>query len=233
MKILVKFFAIFRDKTGKSQIECNFNRKMTTRDLKIYLEEQFPSIREYMPNVVTAINFEFASDNDEIPDGAEIAIFPPVSGGSEKLTIIRVTEKSISVDEVIGLLSSPSTGAICAFTGIVRGITSFGNFHETSYLEYEAYREMAELKLKQITNEIWKRWPKIESIAIIQRIGKIEPGNPTVIIACAGAHRDSGIFEGAQFGINRVKEIAPIWKKEISPTGEVWVEGKYHPMKGD
>jgi MoaE-MoaD fusion protein len=115
----------------------------------------------------------------------------------------------------------------------VRGETNHGDFPLTSWLEYEAYQPMAEAKLEQIAGEIRERWPEIESIALIQRVGRIDPGVPSVVIACSAAHRNSGIFEAAHYGIDRVKEIVPVWKKEVSPNGEIWVEGEYHPNKGD
>jgi molybdopterin synthase catalytic subunit len=73
----------------------------------------------------------------------------------------------------------------------------------------------------------------VEGIAIVQRIGHLEPGTPTVLIACTAAHRDTGVFEAARYGIDRLKQIVPIWKKEIGPDGEVWVEGAYMPDLDD
>ncbi|HBA90540.1 MAG TPA: hypothetical protein DCZ08_01770 [Anaerolineaceae bacterium] len=116
---------------------------------------------------------------------------------------------------------------------MVRGITSRGEAHETVALEYEAYVPMAEAKMAQVADEIRERWPTVQGIAIVQRIGYLTPRTPTVLIACTAAHRDTGVFEAARFGIDRLKEIVPIWKKEILSNGEVWVEGDYHPHKGD
>ena len=87
--------------------------------------------------------------------------------------------------------------------------------------------------MRQVASEIRERWESIEGIVIVQRIGRLEPGTPTVAIACAAAHRDTGVFEAARYGIDRLKEIVPIWKKEIGPDGSAWVEGKYQPVKGD
>jgi molybdopterin synthase catalytic subunit len=92
---------------------------------------------------------------------------------------------------------------------------------------------MAEAKMAQVAEEIRQRWPAVEGIAIVQRVGRLESGTPTVLIACSAAHRDSGVFEAARYGIDRLKEIVPVWKKEIGPQGETWVEGKYHPKPGD
>ena len=73
----------------------------------------------------------------------------------------------------------------------------------------------------------------MERIAVVQRIGPPDPGTPTVLIACSAAHRAKGVFEAARYGIDRLKEIVPVWKKEIGPAGEVWIEGHYTPGQGD
>jgi molybdopterin synthase catalytic subunit len=119
------------------------------------------------------------------------------------------------------------------FTGIVRGLTKRGEAHETSSLEYEAYTPMAESKMAQIAQEMRENWPDIQGIAIIQRIGHLEVGIPSVLVACSSAHRDDGIFNAARYGIDRLKEIVPVWKKEIGLHNEVWIEGDYHPKRGD
>lgn len=144
-------------------------------------------------------------------------------------TIFSITEDQIDLNVLLDQITLPSTGAAAIFTGMVRGITSCDNPHETVYLEYEAYKPMAEAIMEQITNEIRARWNTIEGIAIIQRIGQLYPLTPTVLIACTAAHRDTGVFEAARYGINRLKEIVPVWKKEFGPKGNEWVEGSYIP----
>ena len=116
---------------------------------------------------------------------------------------------------------------------MVRGVTTRDNPHETVYLEYEAYKPMAEAKMKQVADEIRAKWPTVEGIAIVQRIGRLYPRTPTVLIACSSPHRDTGVFEAARYGIDRLKEIVPVWKKEVGPQGEEWVEGDYIPKAGE
>ena len=89
------------------------------------------------------------------------------------------------------------------------------------------------IKMRQVADEIRNKWPIIEGIAIIQRIGRLSPGTPTTVIACTASHRNSGVFDAAKYGIDRLKEIVPVWKKEIGPGGEEWVEGHYHPKPGE
>ena len=92
---------------------------------------------------------------------------------------------------------------------------------------------MALAKMRQVAAEIREQWPKVQGIAIAQRLGLLEVGQNTVLIACSSAHRDDGCFEAARYGIDRLKEIVPVWKKEISPDGESWIEGDYHPSPED
>jgi molybdopterin synthase catalytic subunit len=148
-------------------------------------------------------------------------------------TIFSITEDEIDLNNLLAKITLTSTGAAAIFTGMVRAETTRGDAHMTEYLEYEAYVPMAESKMKQVAEEIRSKWPVVEGIAIVQRIGKLYPGTPTVLIACTAAHRDTGVFEAARYGIDRLKEIVPIWKKEVSPSGEFWVEGGYVPKPGE
>jgi len=148
-------------------------------------------------------------------------------------TIISITESEIDLNHLLTQITLTSTGAAAIFTGMVRGETKRSDPHETIYLDYEAYIPMAEAKMKQVADEIRRKWPTVEGIAIVQRIGRLYPKTPTVLIACTAAHRDTGVFEAARYGIDRLKEIVPVWKREISPDGEEWVEGDYQPKPGE
>jgi molybdopterin synthase catalytic subunit len=148
-------------------------------------------------------------------------------------TIFFITEDEIDLNDLLARITLESTGAAAIFTGMVRGVTSRENPHQTEYLEYEAYVPMAEEKMKQVAGEIRAKWPAVEGIAVVQRIGRLYPKTPTVLIACTAAHRDTRVFEAARYGIDRLKEIVPIWKKEVSPSGEFWVEGDYIPKAGE
>ena len=148
-------------------------------------------------------------------------------------TIFSITESELDINELLAEITLTSTGAAAIFTGMVRGETRQDDPHETVYLEYEAYVPMAEAKMKQVADEIRQEWPTVEGIAIVQRVGRLHPKTPTVLIACTAAHRDTGVFEAARYGIDRLKEIVPIWKKEVGPDGEEWVEGDYIPGSKD
>ena len=152
---------------------------------------------------------------------------------TEHPTFCSITEEELDLDALLASITLDSTGAAAVFGGMVRGVTSRDDPHQTLYLEYEAYVPMAEAKMRQVAEEIRSRWPTVEGIAIVQRIGRLYPRTPTILIACTAAHRDTGVFEAARYGIDRLKEIVPIWKKEISPDGEQWIEGDYIPRPGE
>ena len=152
---------------------------------------------------------------------------------TEKPTLFSITESEIDLNDLLAQVTLTSTGAAAIFTGMVRGETKRNDPHETVYLEYEAYVPMAEAKMKQVADEIRQKWPTVEGIAIVQRIGKLYPKTPTVLIACTAAHRDTGVFDAARYGIDRLKEIVPVWKKEVGPNGEEWVEWDYIPNQKD
>ncbi|MEE9216554.1 MAG: molybdopterin converting factor subunit 1 [Anaerolineales bacterium] len=232
MLIDILYFATLRDLIGQRREKLEVPRGSTIGDLKDKLGERGERIALALNVALFSINREFAFAEETLQEGDEVGVFPPVSGGSQP-TILEVTKASLDLDDIVASITSETTGAVCTFTGIVRAKTTRADSRETAYLEYEAYEAMAEEKLQQVSDEIRKKWPAVEGIAIVQRLGHLEPGTPTVLIACSAGHRDSGVFEAARYGIDRLKQIVPIWKKEVGPSGESWVEGKYRPEPMD
>lgn len=240
-QVKVLFFATLRDQAGVRQVQIALPAGASIADLKTRLGQDFPGLQTGLLTAIAALNQEFAAPDTEIPPGAEVAFFPPVSGGSEQLanaedpfpTLCWITEDPLDLDGLLQRITLPATGAAAVFAGMVRGVTTRDDPHNTVFLEYEAYLPMAEAKLRQVAEEIRQRWPTIQGIALVQRLGRLYPGTPTVLIACTAAHRDTGVFEAARFGIDRLKEIVPVWKKEVGPHGQEWVEGKYIPDEHD
>ncbi|MEK6221032.1 MAG: molybdenum cofactor biosynthesis protein MoaE [Chloroflexota bacterium] len=230
-EVRVFFFATFRDIVGEKEVPMAISIGLTVAGFKELIGVTYPKLLSRMSSILVSINKEFAFDDQVIPDKAEIALFPPVSGGQDYPTVFMITEEQLDLDEIIAQITLPTTGAACFFTGMVRGITTREGERLTKYLEYEAYVPMAESKMQQVADEIRKKWASIEGIAIVQRIGKLAVGTPTVMIACTAGHRDTGVFEASRYGIDRLKQIVPIWKKEVGENGEEWIEGKYIPDK--
>lgn len=233
-QITVLFFATIRELSGTAKITLQVSDHIRVGQLKADLEKKYPNLNCHLDTVLVSVNREFASDDDIIPKEAEVALFPPVSGGSETFPlIIDICTEEININRILESITLPTTGAASLFIGMVRSMTTRDNPHETIYLEYEAYQPMAEVKMKKVAEEIRGKWPDIEGIAIVQRIGRLHPGIPSVVVACTAAHRDTGVFDAARYGINRVKEVVPIWKKEFGPNRQIWVEGEYIPKAGE
>jgi molybdopterin converting factor subunit 1 len=233
MRLVVKLFATLRDRVKAREVTVELDDGATVTTLREKLIADYPAIEPSLPTCVAAVNQEFAFDDTPLHAGDEIALFPPVSGGTGTPalpTITCATPDAIDVNQIIHSLTLPTTGAVVAFTGAVRG--SEGD-KRVIQLYYEAYTPMAEAKLRQVADEMRARFPFIEGIALIQRVGELPAGEPTVLVAVSSPHRDQGCFEAARYGIDRIKEIVPVWKKEIGPAGQEWIEGHYAPQPGD
>lgn len=231
MKITIKLFARMRELAGAGMLERDIADQSTISDLLQNLQAEFPRLVEASSRTIISVNKEFASPETRLSDGDEVAFFPPVSGGTGRSDDhFAVTFEPISLDEIATKVIKPETGAVAVFGGTVRN-ESVGKAVE--HLEYEAYTEMALAKLRQVAEEARQQWPKIVDIAIVQRIGHLEVGEQAVIVAVSTPHRYDGCFEACAFAINRLKEIVPIWKKEVGPDGTEWIEGDYLPSAGD
>lgn len=238
MQATILLFATLKDVAGQSRLTLNFlDDHATVARVRDELVRVHPALAVYMPNAIAAVNREYAFPADVVKDGDEVAFFPPVSGGSGdplRPEVIRLADAPFSTDSLAEAITTPATGAVCIFSGMVRGETNRSeDQHQTQHLEYEAYAPMALEKMQQVADEIRAQFPLVQGIAIVQRIGRLEVGQNTIVIACSSGHRDQGCFEAARYGIDRLKAIVPVWKKEIRPDGESWVEGEYHPNPDD
>lgn len=130
----------------------------------------------------------------------------------------EITSDPLVVDTIVAQLADPAMGAVVTFVGVVRCETGG---REVLHLEYEAYPQMAEQVLEQIAGEVRSRWPEIRDVVIIHRVGRLEIGETAVVIALSAAHR-AQLFDALHYTIDRVKEIAPIWKKEVWTDGAEW-----------
>lgn len=234
IKIRILFFASLKEIVDAPSLNLTIEKGITVSELKALLIQQYGSLAGKIEHCLTAIDHKYALDSQSISSAAEVAFFPPVSGGSFTASIIKITREPIDSNVIINQLCNPRTGAVDAFIGIVREETKKPAETLTiKQLEYEAFEAMAIEKMLLIEKEIRQKWQEIEGVAIIQRVGVLLPGTPSVIIACSAAHRGSGVFEATRYAIDRLKQIVPVWKKEISKNGEEWIEGEYRPGEGD
>ena len=232
--VRVRTFAGLRDLLGFSDVSMTLPLGTDVAGLVAELAANQPTARLAERRFAVAINRSFAARDRALADGDEVALIPPVSGGSGRAVgagspcPYRITDRLISLDEVAALVAAPERGGITLFAGTVRGVTAAQHGKSqgftTDYLEYEAYPEMAEASFAQIAAETQTRWPEIGAIAIVHRVGRLAVGDVSIVIAVAAAHR-AETFDACHFIIDRIKQIAPIWKREVGPDGTSWVEG--------
>ena len=230
MQLTVKLFATLKDRAKAGQVTVELPDGATVAALRDKLAADFPALVQPLGSSVVSVNQAFAFAETPLHAGDEVALFPPVSGGSQFPVITHIASEAFDVSQVVRELTLSTTGAVVTFTGAVRGSE---RDKQVAQLFYEAYTPMAEAKLKQVADEMRARFPQIEGIALIQRVGLLSAGEPTVLVAVSSPHRDQGCFEAARYGIDRIKEIVPVWKKEIGPDGQEWIEGHYTPKSGD
>ena len=186
--------------------------------------DRFPQIDAMRDSIMFAVNAEYVSPDHPVTPLDEVALIPPVSGGSDDDPYFQITNDVLDPTALHNLVLSPQAGAVSLFVGVVRDNNLGRDVH---YLEYDAYPAMATNVMRQIADEMHERWDVLE-IAMHHRIGRLEIGEASVAVAVASAHRGEGI-EACHYGIDRLKAIVPIWKKEVWTDGEEWIEGSLTP----
>jgi len=203
--VVVRLFAGLRERAGWSQ-----------RDLDVAsVAEVWPALElgDEPEGLLYAVNREYADRGQELHDGDEVALIPPVPGGA-----FRVTEAPLSLEAVAAEVADERAGAVATFTGTVRR-QSRGR--EVTHLEYEAYAEMAEDVMARLAGDLEARYD-LCSIAIHHRVGRLEVGEASVLIAVSAPHRQDALA-ACKDAIDRLKETVPLWKKEVYEGGEEWV----------
>lgn len=227
INVKVLLFAAVADAVGVRNLDLSLPAHASLRDAVRELANKYPALAPWVERVSYARNFQVVSLDEPLTDGDEIALLPPVSGGEKEAGQLPystadgrmlITTEPLSLDAARELVVNPKSGAICVFAGTVREFT--GN-HRTSYLEYEAYVPMVVKEMQKIEQEIKDRWPEVQ-MAIHHRIGRLEIGEVSVVVAAAAPHRDEA-FAAGRFGIDELKRRLPIWKKEVYADGSHWV----------
>jgi len=206
MPVTVRLFAGLRERAGWARRELEGLERVA--DVWPALE-----LGEEPGGLLYAVNREYAEPGQELRDGDEVALIPPVSGGA-----FRVTEEPLSLDAAVAEVADERAGGIATFTGTVRR-QSRGR--EVLHLEYEAYAEMAEDVITQLAAELDKAHD-LCGIAIHHRVGRVEIGEPSVVIAVSAPHRQDALA-ACREAIDRLKETVPLWKKEVYEGGEEWL----------
>lgn len=231
--IRVRAFAGLREALGFSESTVTLPAGTNVAGLLAALAAANPAARLPERRLTASVNRAYAAPDRVLADGDEVGLIPPVSGGSGDAGTgsprpYEITGDRISLDEVAVRVAAPERGGITLFAGTVRGLTAGkgapSDSFVTDYLEYEAYPEMAEAAFAAIAAEAQARWPGIGAVAIVHRVGRLEVGDVSIAIAVAAAHRGD-TFDACHYIIDRIKQIAPIWKREVGPDGSSWIEG--------
>ena len=217
MKANVRLFARLAELAGTREAEVELGEGLTAGDVFAALVRRYPALAGFESFVRFAVNAEYVPDTHPVRDGDEVALIPPVSGGAP---LIEVTAEPLDPARVVDAVRRDDAGAVALFYGIVRD-ENLGR--RVLYLEYEAYPEMATKVLHHLAEEVRQRFG-ITEIAIQHRTGRLEIGETSLLVAVSSAHRRQA-FEACHALVDRLKEEAPIWKKEVFEGGEEWIEG--------
>src|ERR1700730_15127390 len=218
MKVAVRFFARYREAAGRDHVEVELPEGGTGESAWEGGGSRFPVLQQYRPFTLFALGTDYVSASHPLRSGDEVCLFPPVSGGAPA-DLVEVTDKPRSEERLMGSVGDPGAGGLVLFSGVVREETGG---RRVKYLEYEAHAPMAAAKMGEIATAVRERWPGVRGVALAHRIGRLEIGESSVMIAVSSPHRAEA-FDACRFAIDTLKETVPVWKKEFFEDGEVWV----------
>jgi MoaE-MoaD fusion protein len=219
VRVRVRLFARYREATGRERLEVDLPEGGTVETAWSAIVDRHPELSSYRPFTLFAVGHDYVAAEHPLKPDDELCLFPPVSGGSAAADSFKVVEQPLSLDAIASDVDDPGAGGIVVFSGVVRNETGG---RPVKFLEYEAHAAMAEDKMREIGANIRGRWPGVRRVAMRHRIGRLEIGEASVLIAVAAAHRQEA-FEACKFAIDTLKQTVPVWKKEHFEDGEVWV----------
>jgi molybdopterin synthase catalytic subunit len=239
MEVRVLFFGVLKDVAGTPGERVTLPEGAGLSDLLAHYEERLPQLKRWRASMAISVNQEYAGPDAALHAGDEVALLPPVSGGksspSEQPRDLKssnslrtehsaIVREPIETKTVVDAIKRPEDGAAAIFEGIVRNNT---RGRQTVYLDYEAYEEMALKQLENLAQEALGKFA-IRDVALVHRLGRLEIGETSVLIAVASAHRGAA-FEACRWLIDTLKKMVPIWKKEYFVDGAIWADGEPFP----
>ena len=230
MRARVLFFGMLRELTGRPSEDAEFPEGTDLRDVFESYARRYPALAGMARSIVMARNQEFAELSTLLAEGDEVAFLPPVSGGAAKDPVellvdghyFAITRHAIDPHAIVRRILTGAEGAVVTFEGTVRNNT---RGRRTLCLDYEGYESMALKVMAQIGRDLAAAHA-IGRVAMVHRLGRMLIGETSVAVIVTAPHRRAA-FETALEGIDRLKKLVPIWKKEHFVDGEVWVEGEW------
>jgi len=218
VRVRVRLFARYREALGRERLEIDLPEGGTVESAWSAIADRHPELAPYRPFTLFAVGHDYVAADHRLRPDDELCLFPPVSGGADA-DIYRVVAELLSPDAIAAAVDEPGAGGIVIFSGVVRNETGG---RPVKFLEYEAHAPMAEVKMREIGETVRGRWPDVKRVAMLHRVGRLEIGEASVLIAVAAAHRGDA-FEACRYAIDTLKRTVPVWKKEHFEDGEVWV----------
>ncbi len=234
MQVRVLFFGILKDLAGKASDSISLPENATLGDVLSHYEQVIPRLKDTAASLAMSVNQQYAGPATRLSPGDEVALLPPVSGGSaegvgkpgeeKRRPHAAIVRAAIETASILKSIKRPEDGAAAVFEGIVRNHT---RGRRTLYLEYEAYEDMALKQMEDLAARALVDF-KIRDVALVHRLGRLEIGETSVLIVVASAHR-AAAFEACRWLIDTLKRTVPIWKKEHFEDGAVWADGEPFP----
>lgn len=224
MRVRVLFFGQLKEITGVAEEDAEIREGASVEEIFESYGRRFPRFAEFRASLAASVNQEYSPWHARLSPGDEVAFLPPVSGGeigAPVQDIFEIVRRPIEVGAIVEKLKSPEDGALVVFDGFVR---DHFRGQRTLYLEYEAYEPMALAKMREIGGQMHSKFA-IHAAAIVHRLGRLEIGETSILIAVSAAHR-AAAFDACRYAIDTLKRSVPIWKKEYFVGGAVWAEGE-------
>ncbi|MBI4219941.1 MAG: molybdopterin converting factor subunit 1 [Chloroflexi bacterium] len=220
VKIKVLFFAGLRERAGTNSTVIDLPAGATVAAAIEQAQSKTPRAWRATTRLMAAVNQEYVPTTHQLREGDELALIPPVSGGAveARSDVIVITEEPLDPKRFADAVRADANGAVVTFEGVTR---DHNEGRKVRYLEYEAYRPMADQKIAELFREMKGRWP-IDQVAVGHRVGRVDIGETSMVVAVSAAHRRPA-FEAALYFVDRLKEVVPIWKKEYFEGGETWI----------
>jgi len=239
VRVRVLFFGMLKDIAGKPVDVIDLPDGASVRDVLALYESQIPRLKETLPSLALAVNQHYAGPDTKLKADDEVGLLPPVSGGAPdatgetpppqpvgRQTNAKIVREVIDTQAVVASLKRGEDGAALVFEGVVRNHT---RGRKTLYLDYEAYERMALEQMEVLAAQALRQF-QVRDVAIVHRLGRLEIGETSVLIAVASAHR-AAAFEACRWLIDTLKRTVPIWKKEHFADGAVWADGEPFPAE--
>jgi len=232
MRVQILFFGMLKDLLGKTTDSVEIPEGASVGEMLAEYGKKNPQLKDSLSSLAVAVNQHYAGPETVLKAGDEVALLPPVSGGTARETpkgrrrYAQIVREPIETERILAAVKRGEDGAALVFEGVVRNQT---RGRRTLFLDYEAYEEMALQQMEGLAEQAVEQF-KVRDVALVHRLGRLEIGETSVLIVVASAHR-AAAFDACRWLIDTLKQKVPIWKKEYFEDGAVWADGEPLPAE--